>query len=80
MFRPSVLYLALLLSSPMWWAALVTETETLEAAGLRFLLALPVSAALLWVVRWAMQRAPEEESAEADDVTAAAEGSGATVS
>lgn len=73
MFRASALLGALLLSAPMWWAAIVTETATLEAAGIRFLMALPVSAVLLWLLRLATHRAPEE----AADAEVGASGTGA---
>jgi hypothetical protein len=56
MFRWSTLVLALLLSAPVLWKALMEQTVPVDTAVLRFLLALPVAAVLLAVVRAAVSR------------------------
>jgi hypothetical protein len=56
MFRWSTLVLALLLSAPVLWKALMEQTVPVDTAVLRFLLALPVAALLLAVVRAAVSR------------------------
>lgn len=61
MFRGSVLFCALLFSAPVLWQALADQTISVEAALVRFLIAVPVAAILLGLVRMAMskQRPPE---------------------
>lgn len=62
MFRRSVLILAFLICVPVLWSALVDGSVTLESAGIRFLIALPVAAALLALVRFAAtHRAPADD-------------------
>jgi hypothetical protein len=56
MLRGSVVLLALLLSSPVIWQALVEQNVGLDAAVIRFLIAIPVSAVLLGLVRAAARR------------------------
>lgn len=56
MFRGSVLLCALLFCAPSFWAAFVDQTVSVDAALVRFLIALPVAAALLALVRSAMRR------------------------
>lgn len=51
MFKPSVLLLALTLSSPALWSALVTESMSVTTALLRFLIAVPVAAGMLVLLR-----------------------------
>jgi hypothetical protein len=55
MFRGSVLLCALLFSLPTLWQALGEQTISVETAVIRFLIAVPVSAVLLWLVRAAME-------------------------
>ncbi|MGH8959595.1 MAG: hypothetical protein ACRDWT_00050 [Jatrophihabitantaceae bacterium] len=61
MFRGSVLFCALLFSAPVLWQALADQTISVEAALVRFLIAVPVAAILLGLVRMAMskQRPPD---------------------
>jgi hypothetical protein len=56
MFRGSVLLCALLFSLPTLWQALVDQTISVETAVIRFLIAVPVAAVLLALVRTAMER------------------------
>jgi hypothetical protein len=56
MFRGSVLALALLLSAPTLWAALGPQTISVESALVRFLITVPIVAALLGLMRSAMHR------------------------
>ncbi len=66
MFRRSVLIVAFLFCAPVLWAALVDGSVTLESAGIRFLIALPVAGILVGLVRYAStHRAP----ASAEDPT-----------
>lgn len=58
MFRGSVLLLALLFAAPSLWGALVEQTVSVDAALIRFLIAVPVAAALLGLVRLAMRKPP----------------------
>src|SRR5687768_7554659 len=51
MARFSTLALALTLASPALWAALVTRTMDLRTALIRLLIAIPVAALMLGVVR-----------------------------
>ncbi|HEV7204468.1 MAG TPA: hypothetical protein VGN18_07630 [Jatrophihabitans sp.] len=53
MLRGSVLLLALVFAFPTIWAALVDHTITVDTAVVRFLVALPVAAVLLALVRMA---------------------------
>lgn len=56
MLRPSTLVLALLFSSPILWQALVDGSVPVDTALVRFLIALPVAAVLLGLVRLAARR------------------------
>lgn len=51
MFKPSVLLLALTLTSPALWSALVTGSMSVTTALLRFLIAVPVAAGMLVLLR-----------------------------
>lgn len=64
MFRRSVLIVAFLICAPVLWGALVDGSVTLESAGIRFLIALPVAAILVGLVRHA---STHRASADADD-------------
>lgn len=64
MLRRSVLILAFVITLPMLWAALVTGSASLESVGIRFLIAIPVAAILLAIVRWAT-RSPKPPADEA---------------
>lgn len=56
MLRGSVLLLAFVFSFPTIWSALVDRTITVDTAIVRFLIALPVAAVLLALVRSATRR------------------------
>ncbi len=56
MLRPSTLALALLISSPILWQALVDGTVSVDTALIRFLIALPVAGVLLGLLRLAARR------------------------
>ena len=56
MFRGSVLLCALLFAAPTLWQALVDQTISVETALIRFLIAVPVAAILLGLVRSAMDK------------------------
>ena len=56
MFRRSTLICALLFSAPALWRALVSDTGSIEDAGIRFLVAVPLAAMLLALVRAAARR------------------------
>lgn len=77
MFRRSVLIVAFLICVPVLWSALVDQSVSLEAAGIRFLIALPVAAVLVGLVRLAT-RAPEPSPDPADTDTAAHDTAGNT--
>lgn len=68
MLNRTVLIVAFLICVPILWSALVDQSVSLEAAGIRFLIALPVAAILVSLVRWAMRtpEVPEEEGPEDD--------------
>jgi hypothetical protein len=53
MLRGSVLVLAFLICSPVLWQAFVSQTISIDAALVRFLLAVPVAGILLGLVRMA---------------------------
>jgi hypothetical protein len=53
MLRGSVLLVAFVFAFPTIWAALVDHTITVDAAVVRFLVALPVAAVLLALLRMA---------------------------
>lgn len=72
MFRRSVLIVAFVICLPVLWGALVEKSITLDAAGIRFLIALPVAAILVGVVRLATRPSPANDHA---DDTADAPGS-----
>ena len=56
MLRGSVLLVALALSAPVLWQALVDGTVTVDAAVVRFLIAVPVAGVLCGLVRLAFSR------------------------
>lgn len=58
MLRWSTIVLALLLSAPTLWKALVEQTLPIDTAVLRFLLAVPIAAILLGLVRAASGSGP----------------------
>lgn len=70
MFRTSVLLLALLLSSPALWQALVSGSMPLQTALIRFLIGIPVAAVMLYAFRAATgatkRRRPIARSAALD--------------
>lgn len=68
MFRRSVLIVAFLICTPILWSALVDKSVSLEAAGIRFIIALPVAAILIGLVRLAAHR-PETDTDTATDDT-----------
>lgn len=51
MFRGSVLVCALIFSAPTLWQAFVSEHISVDTALIRFLIAIPVAALLLAIVR-----------------------------
>jgi hypothetical protein len=59
MLRGSVLALTLLLNLPTLWAALGTQTVSLDSALVRLLVTLPIVAVLLGGVRLAMAARPQ---------------------
>lgn len=69
MLRGSVLALALLISSPIVWKALVDGTVSLETALIRFLVAVPVAALLLSLLRLAATRHDRNAPASPPDRT-----------
>ncbi len=72
MFKPSVLGLALLLSSTAFWSAFVSGSMSLTTALIRFLIAVPVAALMMLLFRLIVagyHKLPEAEKlspAEAD--------------
>jgi hypothetical protein len=48
LFKPSVLVLALVLSSTALWSALTTGSMSITTALIRFLIAVPVAAVMLY--------------------------------
>lgn len=66
MFRRSVLIVAFVICLPVLWEALVDQSVTLDAAGIRFLIALPVAAILVGVVRLAARPARDDKDDSAD--------------
>lgn len=70
MFKPSVLMLALALSSTTLWSAFVSGSMSITAALIRFLIAVPVAAAMLLVLRMvtsSYQKAAAAESKSGED-------------
>lgn len=67
MFKPSVLLLALLLSSTALWSAFVDGSMSVTTALIRFLIAVPVSAIMIYafnvVVRGNAARRPMPKQA-----------------
>ncbi len=51
MFRPSVLLLAIVLSAPAMWSGFVSQTMGATEALVRFLIAIPVAAVMLALLR-----------------------------
>lgn len=62
MFRRSVLIIAFLFCAPLAWAAFVDQSVTWENVGTRFLIALPVAALLVGLVRLAARPDPARKS------------------
>ncbi|MDQ2837584.1 MAG: hypothetical protein M3Y42_19685 [Actinomycetota bacterium] len=70
MFKPSVLMLALALSSTTLWSAFVSGSMSITTALIRFLIAVPVAAAMLLVLRMvtsSYQKAATTESKPGED-------------
>lgn len=65
MFHRSVLIVAFLICAPILWSAVVDESVTLESAGIRFLVALPVAGILVGLVRLAA-RPTEKDVVDTD--------------
>jgi len=63
MFRPSTLVLALVFAAPVLWQGFTDPQADTVAVLLRFLIALPVAAVLLGLVRMAAGRAGSSEPA-----------------
>lgn len=74
MFRGSVLVCALLFSAPTLWTALVDQTVSVDAALVRFLIAIPVAAILLGLVRSAMRKQPARRGSPQSRQTSAGGG------
>ena len=68
MFRASVLVVALLCTAPTIWAALAKQTVPVDAALLHFLIAVPIVAVLLGLVRAAFERKPPAATPPAKQV------------
>lgn len=66
MFRRSVLIIAFIICIPILWAALVEESVPLEDAGIRYLIAVPVAALLLGLVRLAARTSETESDSDSD--------------
>lgn len=66
MFRRSVLIVAFVFCVPILWSAFVDQSVSLETAGIRFVIAVPVAAALVGLVRLAA-RTPEPEPGSEND-------------
>lgn len=64
MLRWSVLLFALLASAPELWRALVEQTAGVDVAVIHFLVALPVGAVLLGLVRAALTRGEVKRDGE----------------
>lgn len=67
MFRRSVLIIAFIICIPILWAALVEESVPLEDAGIRYLIAVPVAALLLGLVRLAARTSETESDSDSSD-------------
>lgn len=67
MFRRSVLIIAFIICIPILWAALVEESVPLEDAGIRYLIAVPVAALLLGLVRLAARTSEPESDSDSSD-------------
>ena len=72
MFRRSVLIAAFLFCVPVLWSALVDQTMTWESVGVRFLIALPVAAVLLALVRLAAREPASSASDKPENEAPAA--------
>lgn len=64
MLRGSVLLTALLFSAPTFWDALVDGTVGVDAAVVRFLIALPVAALLVGGLRHALTAAAQRDEGD----------------
>ncbi|SDI82537.1 hypothetical protein SAMN05444157_0335 [Frankineae bacterium MT45] len=70
MFRGSVILFALLVNARTIWQALYLQTISVETAVIHFLIALPICAVLLWILRVTFNRPTPADSADAaDDAT-----------
>lgn len=67
MFRRSVLICALVFCAPLLWSALMSEHVPLTTVGLRFLIAIPVAAALVALVRFAAKPGESDENSDNAD-------------
>lgn len=66
MLKRSVLIVAFVICIPIIWSALVDQSVSLESAGIRFLIALPVAAILVGLVRFAMRTPGHDSDADTD--------------
>lgn len=66
MARFSTLVIALLIASPALYSALVTHELDLTSALLRYLIAVPVAALMMWIVRAVTQDYGQEDQKEKD--------------
>jgi hypothetical protein len=66
MFRGSVLACALLFTAPIWWQAVVDQSVSVQTAVVRFLIAVPVAAVLLALVRAAAKHDDARPNAAKD--------------
>ena len=56
MLRSSVLLVAVLITAPVLWQALVSQSIGVDTAVVRFLIAVPIAGLLLGAVRFAGRR------------------------
>ncbi len=76
MFKPSTLLLAVLLSSPALWSGFVTGSMTVTNALIRFLIAVPVAAAMTFAfnaitANYSKRARERERAAKLEDIAAA---------
>ncbi|SOD71309.1 hypothetical protein SAMN05892883_0849 [Jatrophihabitans sp. GAS493] len=64
MFRGSVILFALVVNARTIWQALYLQTISVETAVIHFLIAVPVCAVLLWILRMTFNRPAPVESDE----------------
>lgn len=67
MFRRSVLICALVFCAPLLWTAVFHENVPLTTVGLRFLIAIPVAAVLVALVRFAATPNDSENEGEVQE-------------